>query len=624
MPTTAIGALAVDPADDRVLYAGTGEANFANHSRYGLGIAKTTDGGATWKLYGEQVFGGRCISRIRVDPTTRNVVYAAVTHAGGFPALVAARGHPRAKGPLGVFKSTDGGVTWKQVGKGLPNVSITDLALDPANPKVLYAAAGHIFGSSANGIYKSTDGGLTFTKLTKGLPAYGVGRIALALAPSNPKRLYALFVRAATATGSGAYTLGIYRSDDAGATWTLKTTRSFQASYGWYLCVLTVHPKNPDLVFAGGFSMLRSNNGGTSWWTVTPPHVDLHAIEFDASGRLWAGDDGGVHLSATLGSSWSARNTGLGIVQFYAGISLHPTVAALVLGGAQDNGSLQRTNGKSWTRVFGGDGGCTGIDPSGRTRFVEYQGTGNLYRSVGGGYFRRSSFGIYGRNCFLPPFAIDPSNGSRMIYGTERVFLSVNGGASWRAISGDLTNGGSAAINGLEIAPSNGKYIYVRTNDGNVQVSEDGGTTWSLRRKGVPGWPRTTRPFAVDPRDPKRVYLAVGWFGTDQVLFSSDAGRTWSALDGVLPDLPVHCLALDARAPGPPVIYAGTDAGVFRTDDHGYSWFLYGEGLPNCPVVDLRLDSGRNRLVAATQGRGCWLLPLHPKGSWPPKTPGGE
>ncbi len=625
LPTTSVGALAVDPKNDQVLYVGMGESNFANHSRYGLGLAKTSDGGKSWEVFGVEAFAGRCISRIEIDPKNPKILYATTTHAGGMPIRNGARGHPLAKGPLGLFRSTDAGRTWQKIGKGLPNLSATDLALDPKNPKNLFVAIGHIFGDARNGLYRSTDGGLSFKKLSIGLPSSGIGRVSVALSPSQPKRVYANFVRAASSTGGGASTLGFYRSDDGGISWTRKSLGNFQASYGWYLSVLRVHPTKPDTVFVGGFTMRRSTNGGSSWRSVTPPHVDLHAIEWDAAGRLLAGDDGGLHRSSNLGASWSSLNK-LGLIQFYAGISLHPKSPGVILGGTQDNGSNERGSNGVWQHVFGGDGGCTGIDPSGSLRFVEYQGTGNLFRSVNGSYFRRSSSGIFGRNCFLPPFAIDPRNGKRMVYGTERVFLSTNGGLSWSAISGDLTNGGRAAIRGIEIAPSDGNYIYVSTNDGNVQASSDGGRTWRKVLKGVPGWPRTTRPFAVDPRDPKKVYFATGWFGQDQLRFSGDAGKTWQSLDGDLPDVPVHCIGLDPRSSGEPVLFAGSDQGVWRSQNHGKHWERYGDGLPNTPVVDLRMDLGRSRIVVATQGRGVFWIPLIPKGAIDPRSlmPGGK
>ncbi len=616
LPTTATGALCLDPSNDQVLWVGTGEANFAHHSRYGVGIAKTVDGGNNWVVYGEAAFGGRCISRIRIDPKNRSVLYATSTHAGGFlPPKTAARGHPGTNGPLGVWKSGDGGETWTQLTNGIPsNLSATDLVIDPVNPATLYAAYGDIFGDTRNGIYKTTDGGKTWSKQTSGLPS-NPGRVSLSIAPSRAQRLYAIFVNRSSASSGGASTLGAYKTDNGGANWSrMSAAGNFQASYGWYLSVAVVHPSNPDITFLGGFSLRRSTNGGSSFSTRTPPHVDLHALEWDASGRLLCGNDGGLHRSGNNGDSWTALNQNLGMIQFYAGLSLHPTNATLMYGGFQDNGTCRRTSSTAWTSVSGGDGGCTGIDPTGVYAFCESQGTGNLYRSVNNGSFRRSSSGISGRNCFLPPFDIDKRNGTRMVYGTERVFLSTNNGSSWASISGDLTRGTPAAIHGIEIAPSDGNYIYVKTNDGRVQVTENGGGAWNLRRTGVPGWYRTTRPFAVHPTDPKKVYLAVAWFGVDQVLYSSDAGRTWTALDGDLPDVPVHSIGVDATQGVPPVLFAGTDQGVWRSVDHGGHWEIYGQGVPHVAVVDLRMDVARRRIVFATQGRGAWETALLPRG----------
>ncbi len=191
MPTTAMGALALDPSNESIIYAGTGEANFANHSRPGVGILKSTDAGATWSVLGSGVFSGRCISRLLINPSNTSVIYASVTRAGGFPAPAAATGHPQANGARGVFKSLDGGVTWTQLAGGLPALDCTDMAMDPVNPSVLYAAIGFIFGDASNGVYKSTDAGASWTKLGGGLPS-APGRIALAVAPSNAARVFAL------------------------------------------------------------------------------------------------------------------------------------------------------------------------------------------------------------------------------------------------------------------------------------------------------------------------------------------------------------------------------------------------------------------------------------------------
>ena len=614
LPVTATGALAVDPNDDRILYVGLGEANYANHSRYGLGLAKTTDGGQSWTLYGGETFGGRTFHRLAVDPKNPKILYAAIGHAGGFPAKVAARNHPLGDGPLGVFKSVDAGVNWTRLTSGLPttNLPASDVALDPKNPSNVYVAIGTIFGSASNGVYKSTNGGASFTRLSGGLPASsGVGRITLAIAPTDPKRLYASVVRRSSARGGSASTYNVYRTDDAGSTWVAINPGSYQASYGWYLCTSIVSRTDPNTVLVGGLTCRRSTNAGSSWSTVTPPHVDLHAFDFDAAGRLLCGNDGAIHRSTNLGSSWQSINGNLGLIQFYAGISAHPSISTLIYGGTQDNGTNRRSgSGTSWVRVFGGDGGYTSMDSTGTRVFVEYQGTANLFRSVNGGSFRRSSTGISGRNCFLPPHEIHTKDPMRMIYGTERVFLSTNGGTNWAAISGDLA-GGSGAIAGLAFGPSDANYIYVGTNSGRVHVTEDGGKNWRQSLTGLFTWPRTQKQFAVHPTDPKRAYLTEAAFRTTQVRYTADAGRTWTSLDGDLPDLPTHTVAMDTIDGYPPILYVGTDQGVYRSKDHGGHWIRYGcQTLPNVPVIDLRVDRKNNRLLAATQGRGLWQIRL--------------
>jgi len=333
LPTSAMGALAMDPTDENVLYAGTGEANFANHSRYGLGLYRTTDGGDTWDQLAEEAFAGRCFSRIVVDSLDPATLYAAITHAGGFPAGVAARGHPATWGPLGVFRSTDRGETWTHLTNGLPAISATDLAIDPVNPQVLYAAIGDIFGEPENGIYKSTDGGEHWDRLYGGLPTSGVGRISLAISPSKPTVLYTIYTYASTSTGGGASTLNVYRTDNGGASWTALNPGNFQATYGWYLSTVIVHPAEEDTVFVGGLDLLRTTSGGGYWSYVTPPHVDMHALAWDAAGRLVVGDDGGVHRTTNLGGSWTSHNQGLGCIQFYAGLSLSPAAPQYLYGG---------------------------------------------------------------------------------------------------------------------------------------------------------------------------------------------------------------------------------------------------------------------------------------------------
>ncbi|QOI99888.1 MAG: hypothetical protein HRU70_05080 [Phycisphaeraceae bacterium] len=611
LPASAVGALALDPADPDTIYAGTGEANFANHSRYGLGIYKSTDAGATWTHLAEPIFAGRCISRLVIDPRDPSRIFAAVTHAGGFPARAAAKGHPQADGPVGLFRSDDAGISWTHVSGGLPSLCLTDLVIDPADPSRMFAAAGRIFGDPANGIYRSTDSGATWVRLSAGLPAGTVGRIALAAAPSRAGRLYALITRPADASGNNASTLGGFRTDNAGDSWTSISPGSIQATYGWYLCVVGVSPTNPDTVLMGGLSLVRSTNAGSNFTTVTPPHVDLHAITWDAAGRLVVGDDGGVHRSPNNGTSWESRNNNLGTIQFYAGVSSHPTDPNRFLGGTQDNGSNLRTSDTlTWTRVTGGDGGWTQWDHANPQRlFTEFQGTGNLYRSTNGGAsFNLFSAGIDAsdRNCFLPPYLIDPTDPTRMLYATQRVYRSVNGG-SWTPISPSLSPTG--AVRALAISPADSLTVYAVTNDHRLHVSTDGGASFTTRVTDAIGWPRVTREIRPDPIDPAVVYLAGAAFGSPKVRRSTDRGLTWATLDGDLPDLPVNVLAIDSRC-APNTLYAGTDAGVFQSTDDGRSWRRMDGGLPNACVIDLHTEPAFGRLVAATQGRGLWAAPL--------------
>ncbi|MBW7906791.1 MAG: hypothetical protein LC135_02250 [Phycisphaerae bacterium] len=613
-PTLAMGAIAIAPSDENTIYAGTGEAAYANHSRYGLGILKSTDGGDTWTHLGEAYFAGRCFSSLLVHPQDADVVYASITRAGGFPEMAAAKGHPQRFGPLGVFRSVDGGVTWSPLTNGLPAQSATRLAMSPADPNVLYAAIGHPFGDPLNnGIYKTTDGGASWSKLAGGLPLDSIGRISLAVAPGDANRLYALIARSNDAFGGGASTLGAFRSDNAGLTWTpLPDIGNIQATYGWYISCIGVNPSDPNIVLMGGVPLVRSLNGGLTWSTVTPAHVDIHQIVYDAAGRAVSGTDGGVYRSGNNGTSWTAFNQALGTIQFYAGLSTHPADATILFGGTQDNGSNRRsTDTLNWDQVLGGDGGWTQVDQANPLRvFAEFQGTGNLYRSLNGGAsFSLTNSGIAGtdRNCFLPPYLIDPANSNRMLYATHRIYRSLNGGTSWTAISGDLTNGPPAAIRTLAMAPSDPNVVYAATNDGNVQVSTNGGVSWTLVASGVAGWPRVTREIWVSPRAPATVYLALASFGEQRMLRSFNAGQSWEALAGDLPDVPVNTVAVDERT-SPPMIYAGTDRGVYRSLDDGESWHRPGQGMPHAAVIDLQLDLARQRLLAGTQGAGAWSI----------------
>ena len=332
LPTLTIGALAVDPADDNVVYAGSGEANNAYHCLYGLGLYKSVDRGRTWQVLAPELFAGRTFARLVVSPFDSDHVWAAVSRAGGsFPGQEGAKGHPERNGIMGVFLSNDRGVSWTHLGaaQGLAAVAASDVDLDPIDSQRLFAVLGDPFGNAANGIYRSTDGGATFQNVS---PVAGaqMGRTQLAIAPSDPNRLYALVSNPLSKSPGmgffpgGATTCCILRSEDGGENWARINLSDFQGS-GAYNSAITVDPGDPDTFFIGGIPLLRSTDAGATYQTVTPLHVDQHDLAWDASGRLLAADDGGLHRSADRGTIWTSLNNDLGMVQFYAGLSVHPT-----------------------------------------------------------------------------------------------------------------------------------------------------------------------------------------------------------------------------------------------------------------------------------------------------------
>jgi hypothetical protein len=636
LPTLAIGALALDPHDPDVIYAGSGEGHNAYHSYYGLGLFRSEDGGRTWETLGEETFSGRSISKIVVAPDDPDELWVTLTPAGGSPGgYEGAKRHPDRAGPVGLFRSTDRGATWTRVGAqvagGLPAVAANDVEIDPSDPDTVLVSLGDPYGSFSNGIYRSTDGGATFhLTLANFSNQFGFGRAEMALAPSDPGRVYALIARqrfgwlGANWGGIvpiGGITFGLFRSDSGGAGWpNFFFPGSFQAQQANYDSAVAVHPEDPDTVFVGGVQMLRSRDGGFTWADVTPPHVDVHEIVFDAAGRLLAATDGGIYRSEDLGDSWVSLNRNLGTVQLYAGLAVDSRASGALLAGTQDNGTiLSNGAGTSWRMVHGGDGGYTAIHPDDPdVLFVEFQFPGNLFRSDDGGLsFQQVGAGIdttFDITAFQAPFRLDPADPDRMLYATQRVYESFDRGSTWAPISGDLTDGDPNtdlyAVRSLEIAPSDGATVYAVTNNQRLLTSADGGATWTLGRTDAYGWARIQHQVAVDPLDATRAWVAIGGFGGESVLATSDRGATWRDVGSGLPDLPVNSVAVYRTSAGGRVILAGTDRGVWASADDGATWSEYGRGLPAAPVSDLVADPARNRLVAGTFGRGAWVAPL--------------
>lgn len=611
-PTSVFGAVAVAPTDAKRVYAGSGEANYAHHSFYGIGFFRSKDGGDTWEHLAKKTFAGRTFSKIVVSSKDPNLVYASIMHAGGFPAKTAAKGHPQTNDPVGIYRSKDGGDTWELLTKGLPkDVAASDVTINPKNPDIVYAALGDPFGHPDNGIFRSTDGGDSWEKLGGGLPK-NHGRVTLAIGTSDPKRIYALTTAPSNASGGGASTQGAYRSDDGGDSWKKTSPGGVQSSYGWFLSAAAVHPENPDIAIFGGVTAARTKNGGGSYTDATPPHVDIHAFVWDKSGRLLVGDDGGLHRSSNDGGSWKSLGKGLTITQLYGGLALHSGKRGAIAGGFQDNGVNVRSDGGSntWRSKIGGDGGPCASHPDSPNIIMGQSQRMSISRSTNGGGSFRSVSGLSGKNAFFSPIVFAPSNKDRVYLGTQAVLVSDNGGGRFSS-PGKKIASGEFAVRAIAVAPSDEKVVYASTNEGKVFVSQDGAKSFTQSLEGVDGFMRTTRELAVSPLDPKQAYLAVSQFGRPQVLRTDDAGKTWKPANQTLPDVPINTVDVaKAETESKTVVVVGSDRHVFLSCNEGGHWRRLGANLPTVVVTDVMIDPKFDRIVIGTMGRGVWEIPM--------------
>jgi photosystem II stability/assembly factor-like uncharacterized protein len=645
--TLSMGAIALAPSDPNVIYAGTGEANNAG-SYYGRGILVSTDGGATWALTGAGTFDRLAIAKIAVDPTDPNTAYAAVND-------FADNGRPFAGG-TGIFKTTDGGAHWANTTAALNDQfdPYSDVVIDPSNPSTVYMAIGDHFGDAyhtgGNGVYKSTDAGAHWTKLGGGLPAdaNAIGRVSLAVAPSDSQVIYVSI----SGTGHGVSTahgtlFKLMRSDDGGATWTdlMRTdTPNYMAFQGDYDTTLIVDPSNPSVVYAGGAAgpafgeppaVIRSADGGVTWsdldltGVAVTPHADHHGIAFDANGNLLDGNDGGLfRLDSASPVAWSDLNGNLNTIQFEGG-DISPTGPNVAIGGSQDNGTMLYSGDPLWSQTDGGDGGWAKFSPTNPNRVYHQAPAG----SFGTGFFRRSDDGgntwvskttnlvadINNQN-FYAPFVVDPGNGDRVLYGTDRVWETTTGGDSWAPISPVLTG---ANIDAIGVAAGNANTVYASfggqfANTSRIFVTADHGATWV--EHDLPAGSGRVADLEVDPTNPQVAYAVVGRFGGGHVFRTTNGGGTWTDISGNLPDLPTWTLQLGKPASGD-VLYVGNDDGVYVSTDLGASWARLSTGLPHVQVLQLALNANLQLLAAATHGRGMWELSLAGSGP-PPVTPG--
>lgn len=616
LPTQSIGALAINPTTPEIVYCGTGEANSAGFSYFGFGVYKSVNGGQTWQPKGLEE--SRYISRIAIHPENPEQIW------------VAAMGELFAPGgQRGIFYSENGGDTWQQKLFVNDSTGASDVVLHPTNPDIVYAAMWQRVrtpevrrvGGRWSGIYKTIDRGENWTRLSSGLPPIGenVGRIGLAISRSNPDVLYACYA------DDPGYFLGVFRSSDAGESWTRTNDSGLEnmySNFGWYFGNIRVRPDNEDMVFVLGVTLHRSENGGASWNEIGEDvHVDHHALWFDPqqSFRFLLGNDGGFYRTLNNGNSFQDLNN-FPAVQYYAG-TYDASQPHRLYGGTQDNGTLRSMTGAidEYERIYGGDGFYTLVDPNNNNYvYAEYQ-YGGLGRSTDGG--EDFSWALNGiddseRRNWSTPVVFDPANSNTLYYGAQRLYKSTNRAQSWMAISPDLTSGPGqgnlvfGTITTIGISPANSNVIYVGTDDANVWVTTDGGENWTLRNTGLPRrWITRVTPHPTDANE--ALVTISGYRNNEQqahLYRTTNQGETWVEAGASLPDVPLNDVLYDPQAIN--VLYAASDFGIFWSQNYGDSWAALGRGLPPVPTLDMILDNSNRKLIAATYGRSFVTLPL--------------
>jgi len=635
-----IGWVTLDPNDPAVVWVGAGESNSQRSVGYGDGIYRSDDGGKSWKNMGLKK--SEHIGRIVIDPRDSKVVYVA------------------AEGPLwgsggdrGLYKTTDGGKTWKAVLTISENTGVADVALDPSNPDILYAAAyqrrRHVFtlidGGPESAIYKSTDAGTTWNKLTSGLPTEDMGRIGLAVSPIDPNIVYATIE---AANGKG----GVFRSTDKGGNW--ERRNEFDVGAMYYGQVIA-DPKNPDRIFVMNVEMHASEDGGKTLHTINEVnhHGDNHAIWIDPENtrHCLVGSDGGVFETWDGFTSWQFK-ANLPTVQFYDVAVDNALPFYNVCGGTQDNFSwcgpsrTRNLNGimnSDWYVTTGGDGFRSQVDPEDPNTVYSESQYGVLVRydkPTGQELLLQPQEGKGEpplRWNWDSPVIISPHSHTRLYFAANRLLRSDDRGDTWKAISGDLTRqtnrnqlpvmgkvwppdavakNQSTSLYGnivsLAESPRKENLIYVGTDDGLIQVTQDGGGTWT-RYDNFPGVPETTyvSRLAGSNHDANTVYAAFDNHKNEDfkpyLLKSADAGATWTSIAGDLPDNgPVLAFAEDPVNPN--LLFAGTEFGAFFTLDGGKKWIQFKGGLPTIAVRDMVVQAREKDLVIATFGRGFYVL----------------
>jgi len=631
-----IGAVEVDPSNpDNVVWVGTGEVWTRNSVSVGDGLYKTNDGGATWQKMGFEK--SERIAGIQVNPKNPNEIYVAVL------------------GPLwsdsderGLYKTTDGGKTWNKILFVNKTTGCSDLTLDPKDPNIVYAAFWEVrrtpwsfsSGGENSALYKSTDGGKTFAKIHNGFPKGKLGRLAIAVAPSSPNILYTVI------ESEQDKDKGLYRSDDGGASWKQLNNDFELLVRPFYFSRIEVDPRNPDVVVKAGLLGSISRDGGKTFKNLGPNHSDVHDIVFDIkdSDRMYVATDGGVYRSWDGGTTLEIVEN-IPVSQFYH-VSVDDEEPYNVYGGLQDNGcwygpssSPGGVEAKDWVRVGVGDGYRVYRHPTKKLIYSEMQGAENVWRFDPAKDQAKTIQPLPAKGDpklrfnWNASLTTSPNKPDRVYIGSQFVHRSDDMGETWVKISPDLTtndkakqnqedSGGlsrdnSGAENHCTIftiaeSPLDENIVWAGTDDGNLQLTRDGGKTWTNVVGNVPGLPKNTMVYHVEASVfGKGVAYAVftGYQTGDMnayVYKTTDFGATWKSL--VTPDIYGFARNIQEDYENENLLFLGTEFGLYITIDGGKNWLKFTNNMPAANVHYIELHKRTNDLVVATHGRGIIII----------------
>ncbi|GAC1400019.1 MAG: hypothetical protein NVSMB56_15130 [Pyrinomonadaceae bacterium] len=632
--TQSIGAVTIDPSNPQTVWVGTGESWVRNSVSVGTGVYKTTDGGDNWQFMG--LPDSERIARIVVDPKNSDTVF------------VAATGHLwNSNSERGVFKTVDGGKTWRNVLSVNDDTGASWVAINPQDSKILYAGMWQFrrkpytfsSGGKGSGFYRSTDGGETWQKLTKGLPEGDLGRIGISVAPSKPNVVYAIVEAKKTA---------LFRSDDGGDSWLEINSSSGIVGRPFYFATVWADPQNEMRVYKPSTGLWVSDNGGKSFSGIGGSvHSDFHAMWINPANteQMFIGCDGGVYTSEDRGNSWRFISN-LPLSQFYH-VSYDMANPYNVYGGLQDNSSwygpsraVSGVQNRDWRSVFGGDGFWTFEDPSDANFvYAEYQG-GHIARINRKTLETKDIKPLPGagerkfRNNWNTPIHVSATQKGVVYVGSQYLFRSRDHGESWERISPDLTtndpvkqkqeeSGGLTVDNSdaeahttiytISESPKNGNLVWVGTDDGNLQITRDGGKNWTNVVKNVPGLPSGTWVSTVEA---SRYDEATGYATFDghansdmaaHVYRTTDYGKTWQTLS--TPDVKGYAHVIKEDTVNKDLLFLGTEFGLFVSVDGGKNWAQFkGGNFPSVAVRDIAIQPRESDLILATHGRGIWIV----------------